>query len=155
MTQSPDVTAAKRRMLGYIRNRGVLDPEHGALVLWSEDGCGAWKADADELSQDLMLLGVPHYTTITGMCQPPWRSASTHEPPARWEKIWITRGDLPGLLAELPSLRKAIDLAALPDVRPEPGYLLREGNPAPVPVLDGELLGRVAGTPAGLPEDFP
>jgi len=73
-------------MLGYVRSRGVLDADAGALVLWTECGCGEWKADARELSEDLMLLGVPHYTTITGRCQPPWRSAATKKPAERWEK---------------------------------------------------------------------
>jgi hypothetical protein len=145
----PDTLAARRRMLGYVRNRGVLDADSGALVLWTECGCGEWKADAEELSEDLMLLGVPHFTTITGPCQPPWRSASTRKPAARWEKVWITRGDLPHLLREIPSLHKTIDVTAMGDVE-RPIAIMRRADGRAYYAVGGEELGKVAGSPSGL-----
>lgn len=97
----PDVRAAQRRMLGYLRNRGVLDG--AGLTLWSEHGCGEWKADARELSDDLVTLGVPHFVTDAGRVQPPWRSAAR-----RWEKTWVLWDDLPTLVRWLPSLGKQL-----------------------------------------------
>ena len=146
-----DTLATRRRMLGYVRNRGVLDTDAGALVLWTEWGCGEWKADAGELSEDLMLLGVPHYTTITGPCQPPWRSASTTKSAVRWEKVWIARGDLPHLLREIPSLGKTIDVTAMADVE-RLVAIMRGADGRAYYAVDGEELGKVAGSPSGLGE---
>jgi hypothetical protein len=95
-----------RRVLGCIKSSGVL--EDGDLVIWREEGCGEFKASALDLSEDLTALGVPHYTTITKRCQPPWRSAGTKLPPSRWEKVRIRRVDLPLLAAVAPSLAKLI-----------------------------------------------
>jgi hypothetical protein len=47
-----------------------------------------------ELREDLMLLGVPHYATITGRRHPPWRSATAKAPACRWidPKSWSYPG---------------------------------------------------------------
>jgi hypothetical protein len=151
---SNDATKARRRILGCVRNRGALDGDAGALVLWSEPDCGEWKASTEELIEDLMLLGVPHYTTITlTPCQPPWRSASTKVLPSRWEKLHITAGDLPLLLRELPSLRKVIDPATMAAVD-RPVAMMRRRDGQLYYAVDGEMLGTVTGSPAGL-GDFP
>jgi hypothetical protein len=104
MAKTQDAIAAARRMRGYLANRGEVVP--GGVVLWTEDIAGEWKASALELSEDLQVLGVPHYTTITRRMQPPWRTPQTKLPPARWEKIWITGDDFAYLVQAIPSARR-------------------------------------------------
>jgi hypothetical protein len=144
-----DILVARRRILRYVRKRGVMDADAGALVLWTECECGKWKADAGDLSEDLVLLGVPHYMTITGPCQPPWRSVPTRKLAVPWEKVWIARGDLPHLLREIPSLRKTIDVTAMADVE-RPLAMMRRADGRAYYTVDGEELRRVNGSPTGL-----
>lgn len=102
-----DSERAARRIRGCMGAGGAACP--GGVVLWTEQGTGEYKADAGELSEDLMLLGVPHFTTLTGRCQPPWRSAATKVPLARWEKIWFIGDDFQYLIAAIPTLAGLAD----------------------------------------------
>jgi hypothetical protein len=88
MSPVSDSARAAARIRGCLKTRGEVVP--GGVVLWTEEGCGEWKADARELSKDLMLLGVPHFATTTDRCQPPWRSAQTRESPAVWKKLGLS-----------------------------------------------------------------
>jgi hypothetical protein len=137
-----DSVRAARRIRGCLKTRGQVVP--GGIVLWTEEGAGAWKADSSELSEDLALLGVPHYSTHTGRCQPPWRSAATKEPPCRWEKIWIVGADFGHLAEAIPAL------AALEVPPPEPPrdmavVRLEDGRAGYA--VGGELLGKTVGSP--------
>ncbi len=104
MSPASDSNRAAARIRACLKTRGEVVP--GGVVLWTEEGCGGWKADAQELSEDLTLLGVPHFATITARCQPPWRRAQTREPPAVWEKIWIVGDDFGHLAEVIPALAK-------------------------------------------------
>lgn len=137
-----DSVRAARRIRGCIGTRGEIVP--GGVVLWTEENAGEWKADAGELSEDLMLLGVPHYSTYTGRCQPPWRSEATKQLPCRWEKIWITGDDFGHLVEAVPSLA---DLEVPPPVPPRDVALARLPDGRAAFTVGGELLGKTAGSP--------
>lgn len=136
-----DSVRAARRIRGCLGSRGEVVP--GGVVLWTEEGAGAWKADAGELSEDLMLLGVPHYSTHTGRCQPPWRSAATREPPCCWEKIWVVGEDFGRLVEAVPSLAK---LDVPPAELPREVEIVRLEDGRAAYAVGGELLGKVAGS---------
>jgi hypothetical protein len=132
-----DSARAARRIRGCLGTRGEVVP--GGVVLWSEEGCGEWKADARELSDDLMLLGVPHYATMTRRCQPPWRTPQTKKLPAVWVKLWITGDDFGHLAEAIPSLGR---LEVPPADPPHDVTITRSGY-----VIEGEQLAWVVGSP--------
>lgn len=59
--------AAQRRIVGVVRASGVLGLF--GLALWREANAGEWKASAEEIAEDLALLGVPH--TVVAASRPP------------------------------------------------------------------------------------
>jgi hypothetical protein len=126
-------------MLGYVRTRGRLDAS--GLVLWTEEDAQVWKAGAGELSADLETLGVPHLGTITSLCQPPWRSARTKLPRARWVKLWIGWDDLPALVRWLPSLGKRAEVISAEERQPMPDVAVM------IRKADGEVFFGLRGFP--------
>ena len=56
MSPVSDPGRAAARIRGCLKTRGEIVA--GGVVLWTEEGCGEWKADARELSEDLTLLSV-------------------------------------------------------------------------------------------------
>ena len=96
--------AAQRRIGAVIRSCGALSED--GLALWREDGCAEFKASADELADDMAILGVPH--TIVPTTLPPLVSDRSRR--VRYgEEVRVATRDLSVLVAWIPSLQRPID----------------------------------------------
>lgn len=101
MAMDPVVRSAQRRMMGYVRTRGVMAPD--GLTLWTEHGCGEWAASTDELIEDLETLGVS-YSVRLAVCRSPWAGPAWTQRQRRWASPHIATDDLPALAAYMPKV---------------------------------------------------
>jgi hypothetical protein len=143
MAQISEIKSAKLRILGCLKTRSV--EVAGGVTLWSEQECTSWKADAEELSHDLALLGVAHYVTRTCIIQAPWRTPQTEVRACRWEKIWVLGDNFTRLADVLPGLTK-LEIPQ-PDNEPETQLVVDRHNYAFIAV-DGEELIWIVGPDA-------
>jgi len=99
--------AASRRVVATVRSCGFLGGS--GLSMWREALAGRWKASAEELAADLQALGV------TCAVVEAWRPPSAGDPAGRVRRgreVRVARGDLPALVARMPSLAGPVgDLA--------------------------------------------
>ncbi|MET9491133.1 hypothetical protein [Nocardia sp. NPDC006630] len=105
---SEEERAAQPRIGGLIRSCGVLSEQ--GLAMWRENGCGEFKATADEIAADLGILGLPHTIVPTDL------SALVSDPRSiRYgEEVRVATADLPELVAWIPSMQKHFDKLATP-----------------------------------------
>jgi hypothetical protein len=96
--------AAQRRIGGVIRSCGVFSKK--GLAMWRENGCGQFKATADEIAGDLAVLGVPHM--VVPMTLPPLVSDRSRRI-RHGQEIRVASADLPMLVTWIPSLQRYID----------------------------------------------
>ncbi|MET8289877.1 hypothetical protein ABZV80_32315 [Streptomyces sp. NPDC005132] len=99
-----EVRAAQRRIVATVNASGALCA--GGLALWREADRGEWKATADEISADLVLLEVPHHV-VKAFPYP--RAKSRSRLPRRGEEVRVDREDLAHLVRWMPSLQQHID----------------------------------------------
>lgn len=102
---------AQQRLVGTVNVSGVLGG--GGLALWRETDCGAWKATAAEIGNDLSALEVPHQ--IVTAFRPPLAKSRTQRP-RRGEEVRIATQDLGHVVRWMPALQEHLD--ALPQDAP-------------------------------------